>query len=229
MSEDIGFLAEIEALEKEIVDTMPAVAVNVTNHVLPHQPKPPKPKEVRGRKPIKNDLMDKITKLEAALGWDVSETAELKKLTVAKLEEKLANLTTHGLANQYDIIDEKDDSSEGEEEQPMQQRAVLSSNPVKATSKMGATALFQFNLIVARFAELTTKNFEDKLGGNLDGLCADLTSPDVRPELEKILAEIYEENMESIEVYLTATNKYLLFMTGLTANRFAVNKYGIKQ
>jgi formate dehydrogenase maturation protein FdhE len=217
---------EVEQLEKEILETMPAPQSNIGMAMKDK-------KETRGRKPIKNDLMDKICKIQMALYHESEPTAELKKLSVAKLEEKLAQLTTNGLAKHYDLQDNEDDSSEdtlaGEPIDANTLPNVTKTGKGRIDRHMAATSLFQLNLVVAKFVELTSVNHQDITNGlTLEHWTRDLQEPDCRKQLEEVLAEIYDENSSQIEQYLTPINKYMFIMFASAANRLQINSNRIQ-
>lgn len=91
----------------------------------------------------------------------------------------------------------------------------------------GAKALFQFNMILCKVAELGSVNFREKLGTDLEGLTTDVLQN--REQLEEILSQIYEEHSETLKEYISPLNQYFLLMTSLGANRALANKAKVEE
>lgn len=236
---DISLADELRNLKDDIdaskpnIDDFPLDKQQTIFKPLPQYPK----KETRGRKPIKLDLIDKIHKLQHALGRPQDDTAKLKFLSVAKLNEKLAQLTTKGTNVYFNVVPEEPEGLIDQTEQPVvecddddnesddsESGGNILPRARLVTDRLAVQQLFTFNMVIARGLELTTSNFKEQLGGvDCNGLCKDLLEPENKELLEEILRQIYKENSKHIKEYLTPFNQYALFMIGATANRMTIN------
>jgi hypothetical protein len=184
---------------------------------------PPKSKK---KKETKNDIMDKIMKLQATLDVDQRPLSHFKIKTKAECEEHLAWLTNQAL-NQVNGTDDKMKfQTEATAELDTEYTGPLP-NKGKFSKDWGAKGLYQFNKIVCKVIELGSANFKEKLQTDLVGLCDDVDAN--KDELIEIMAEIYAEHGDSIGQYLTPLNRYALLMTTLGANRAVINRERVEQ
>lgn len=178
------------------------------------------------KKETKPQIIAKILKLQEELKLDGARPeSHFNRMNKPQLEEHLAWLvnksvnlikgTTEELKKQTEV------TKQAEADLHDAESAVEHATEVKRSSKMGAKALFQFNMIAVHCAELISVNFRKDLGTDLKGLTADCLEN--RQQLEEILAEIYSENSETLAKYLSPVNQYMLFMMTLGANRAYAN------
>lgn len=182
------------------------------------------------KKETKNDIMDKIMKLQATLDVDQRPLSHFKIKTKAECEEHLAWLTNQALNKvngtddamkfQTDATADLDAAHEEPESSPIPHKG-------KFSKDWGAKGLYQFNKIVCKVIELGSANFKEKLQTDLVGLSDDVDAN--KDEMIEIMAEIYAEHGESIGYYLTPLNRYALLMTTLGANRAVLNRERVEK
>ena len=184
------------------------------------------------KKETKPQIIAKILRLQEELKIDNPRPeSHFNRMNKPQLEEHLSWLvnrsinmikgTTEELKKQTEV------SKQAEADLLDANEAVEHATEVKRSSKMGAKALFQFNMIAVHCAELVSVNFRKDLGTDLRGLTADCLEN--RQQLEEILAEIYSENSETLSKYLSPINQYMLFMMTLGANRAYANAKRVQE
>jgi hypothetical protein len=167
--------------------------------------------ELRIENPRPESHFNRMNKpqLEEHLAWLVNKSVNLIKGTTEELK-KQTEVSKQAEADLQGVVDAAEHSAE-----------------VKKSSKMGAKALFQFNMIAVHCAELISVNFRKDLGTDLKGLTADCLEN--RQQLEDILAEIYSENSDTLSKYLSPINQYVLLMMTLGANRAYANSRRVQE
>jgi len=213
-----------EAINSHVKTTAPA-------HIATGDVKWSAPAE-SSKKETKPQIVAKILRLQEELKIENPRPeSHFNRMNKPQLEEHLAWLvnrsinlikgTTEELKKQTEV------SKQAEADLLDANEAVEHATEVKRTSKMGAKALFQFNMLVVRCAELTSVNFRKDLGTDLRGLTDDCLEN--RQQLEEILAEIYSENSETLSKYLSPINHYMIFMMTLGANRAFANAKRVQE
>lgn len=175
------------------------------------------PPERPAKKVTKGTLIEDCWKLQTALKLDNPRPRSyFERLSKSELEEYVVFLTNKG-ANKLQGTDAalKKDVSVGEHKMSA------------AEVKYGAKALFQFNLILCKVAELGSTNFKEQLGTDLLGLGDDVIEN--REQLEEILAQIYQEHAELLGSYISPLNQYFLLMTAIGAGRATKNVDRVKK
>lgn len=176
----------------------------------------PEPK----KKVTKSTLIEDCWRLQSA--QDIPNPrprSYFERLSKADLEEHLAHLSNRA-ANQLQGANEPVKGGKAAGKQTDKGAAM------GMDAKMGAKALFQFNMIVCKVAELGSVNFREQLGTDLLGLGDDVMEN--REQLEEILAEVYREHAEMLSAYISPLNQYFMMMTAIGAGRAAKNTDRVK-
>lgn len=165
-------------------------------------------------KPRKADLIESLLKLQEHRPITEHHTYTwYRAKTVPELEKMLA-----------DQMGETIENIQNKPAQTMAEDAAKRAGVDPSTEKikeMAGSALFQVCSVFCKTAELATINFEDKLGTSLEGFSADVN--DNREVIEQCLREIYAENSQMLDQYLTPQNRLILTLGTLAVNRAAVN------
>jgi len=167
----------------------------------------PEPKiKPKKRKPKKYQLIEDILLLSNKLGINETE-AELKKLRVSQLNQKLAILmeTTINYV-QTDIPPE---------EQPAHPPVNL------GDPDYGAQSLYQLNLVACYFTEKMSCRYTDKLGSNLQGWTDNIKQD--KDQLISILRQIYLEHEDSIKDVISPLATWSMFMLSSATIQFTDN------
>jgi len=210
----------------------------------PHPPPKPQdpspPEDPKDKDPAfyqrREDVIDRILELQAQMPLPKGQT---KKLTKTKLLAKKRDELNRMLAEHTErALSYRNAGAPPEESKPEEPQfeAVVNDQgepvevkqlPRAPVGDMGAKALFQFNFIACRVAELASVNLKmkDKFGTDLEGWSEDLIKD--RKQLEEILAKIYQQHGPQIQKYLTPINEYALFMIGTASTRLMANKKNV--
>ncbi len=189
--------------------------------------KPPKAAgKGKGGKVLKPQLIDSICELQEKLDVDNKRPrSHFERMTKVELEELLAHLTNKGInklnGTNHEINNKTSVTDDYEKENEPPER--LTAKQISKDSEMGAKGLFYINLSLVKVLEAfsTTDAVREKIGTDLVGLTEDVVSN--REELEKVLARIYEENKETIAVYVNPINMYMGMMSAMIINRAGNN------
>jgi hypothetical protein len=192
-------------------------------------PKFSKPKA--NKRTTKPELVASVCKLQDELDVEKRPRSHFERMNKKELEEYLAWLVNESVNKLNDVLPE--DAQEIRNKSPEvsgELDGAKASRIAASRSKqieLGAKALFQFNMILCKVAELGSVNFQEKLGTNLEGLTEDVLKN--REQLEEILAQIYAEHSETLKEYISPLNQYFLLMTSLSANRALANKAKVEE
>ena len=245
MTSEVGFTPEdIAGFEQSIFaksgqTPQPKVEVNIPEEEA--IAKPIKGDASKPKKESKNDLIQKIMILSNELDIDQHERP-LKNMKKQQLRERLGQLVNIAAGKlSEDAIEKPSVTINGEvfkHTRPDTDEAnvggVSCGSPEDRlfeqieNNKYGAASdiLFNLNMCVSYLIETSTHMYKKELGVYIDGLSSDLNEPCNKSELKKILADICKENMPDIDQYLTATNRYILFMLSMSVKN--VKKDGVE-
>ena len=181
--------------------------------------------------PTKPQLVKDVVALQDQLEHiEKRPKSHYERMTKKELEETLAYLTNEAANVLQQALPEDAPQISNKTQISEELDGAKASRIASSRSKQieyGAKALFQFNMILCKVAELGSVNFREKLGTDLEGLTTDVLSN--REQLEEILAQIYEEHSETLKEYISPLNQYFLLMTSLGANRALANKAKVEE
>jgi hypothetical protein len=218
-------LASVQALKegKIIKVTKPK---QVDDEVEPSKPQPkavPLPEsKIRTNDELRKSILELQDAIPLAKGQTRLTKTKVMQMNKQDLERTLGDLTnqaleynkTRGVPVEEPLFEVVKQADGTEVTQPIP----------KVDNKTAAQALFHFNFIVVKVAELASINLKmkDKVGSDLEGLSDDIMKD--RKDLERILERIANDHGPQIAKYLTPINEYGLFMLGAASNRLIANK-----
>jgi hypothetical protein len=213
---------EAQALAKELVkkievETPGFIATDQVNFV-----------QSKGivKKQTKPQLIASILKLQEELNIDEPRPkSHFDRMNKPDLIEYLGFLTNKGASILRGVEETPKDYKNADESSEPQVQEAIRLDKKKIDS--GAKALFQFNMIMVKVAELTSVNFKESIGTDLKGLSDDCMAN--REQLEEILAQIYEENRDTLSEYISPLNQYFLMMTSLGTHRAILNRSRVEE
>lgn len=178
--------------------------------------------------PTKPQLVKDVVALQDQLEHiEKRPKSHYERMTKKELEEVLAYLSNEAANVLQNALPEDAPQISNKTAVSEELDGAKRSTSRSRTSEAGARALFQFNLILCKVAELGSVNFREKLGTDLEGLTTDVLQN--REQLEEILSQIYEEHSETLKDYISPLNQYFLLMTSLGANRALANKAKVEE
>jgi len=214
---DLQIARDVEAAEKELLESIepteePAPVRKEPTPQVPQSVAEEKPLPLaNGRKPRKEELISSIMQLQELVeNYETRPISHYRKMKVAELKGILGDLQNRGTSQILGESEEVKTMTDGEKVE-------------RITSKIdGGKILFNMNLMMTQFLEVSSVKLEDKIRTNLYGLTDDVLEN--RRDLEEALNDIYHENEDWLGSYLSGTNRYMMIMGGLSMKRLIENK-----
>lgn len=217
-------MASIQALKegKAIKVTKPKVEEEEPSKPLPKAIPVAEPKGLRTNDELRKSILELQDAIPLAKGQTRLTKTKVMNMNKQDLERTLGDLTNQAMEYNkskgipveeplFEVV-KQSDGSEVTQQIP------------KVDNKTAAQALFHFNFILVKVAELASINLKmkDKVGSDLEGLSDDIMKD--RKDLERILERIASDHGPQIAKYLTPINEYGLYMLGSASNRLIANK-----
>ena len=183
----------------------------------------PEAGKIRTNDELRKSILELQDAIPLPVGGKKMTKTQVNNMNKQDLEKTLASLTEQGLAyNKAKGVPVEAPLFESVKQADGSEVAKPIAQAVDA--KMAASALFHFNYILVKVAELASVNLQmkEKVGSDLEGLSEDIMKD--RKDLERILERIANDHGPQIAKYLTPINEYALFMLGATSNRLLANK-----